>query len=58
MLASVSNFREAARHVETVLAQPQLGSELAENGYRLVNEVFKSSRMAEETLAVYKRVIA
>ena len=58
MLASVSNFREAARHVETVLAQPQLGSELAENGYRLVNEVFKSSRMAEETLAVYKRVLA
>ena len=58
MLASAANFKEAARHVETVLAQPLLGSELAENGYRLVNELFLSSRMAEETLAVYKKVMA
>ena len=58
MLASVSDSREAARHVETVLARPQLKNELAENGYRLVNELFKSSRMAEETLAVYKKVMS
>ena len=58
MLASVSNSREAARHVETVLANSQLDNELAENGYRLVNELFTSSRMCEETLAVYKKIMS
>lgn len=58
MIASISNSGEAARHVETVLSQPQLHGELSENGYRLVNEEFKSSRMAEETLAVYTKVLS
>ena len=58
MLASVSDSREAARHVETVLANSQLDNELAENGYRLVNELFTSSRMCEETLAVYKKIMS
>jgi len=56
MLASVSEPGQAARYVETVLMRPQFGSQLAENGHRLVSEVFNSSRMAEETLAVYKKV--
>ena len=58
MIASISNSGEAAKHVETVLLQPQLRDELSENGYRLVNEEFQSSRMAEETLAVYKKVLS
>ncbi len=58
MLASISNAGEAARHVQTVLSQPHLGGKLAENGYRLVNEEFNSSRMAKETLAVYKKIMS
>ncbi len=56
MLASVSSANEAAAHVEAVLTQPQLASLLAENGYHLVSEKFKSSTMAMETLTLYKKI--
>ena len=56
MLANIANSTEAATHVTDVLTQPELGSTLAENGYRLVSEEFQSSKMATETLALYERL--